>query len=159
MTSVSRLRRFCLVLVPAIACSSLLLAQQPQPAAPPAAAPPAAQQGRGGRGGAPPVKSPEVAADGRVTFRLRAPNAKEVAVAMAGKRLPMQKDEQGVWSLTTDPMTPDIYTYSLVVDDATMNDPANRQVQTSFGSFQSMLVVPGPQPWLPSPGVPRGAIT
>ena len=39
-----------------------------------------------------------------------------------------------------------------------MNDPANRQVQTSFGSFQSMFVVPGPQPWLPAPGVPRGAI-
>jgi enterochelin esterase-like enzyme len=105
------------------------------------------------------VKSPEVAADGRVTFRLRAPNAKEVAVSIGGKRIPMQKDEQGVWSLTTDPMTPDIYTYSLAVDDAIMNDPANRQVQTSFGSFRSMLVVPGPQPWLPSPGVPRGAIT
>src|SRR5262249_14382133 len=144
---------------PAIACSSLLVAQQPQPtAALPAAAPPAAQQGRGGRG-APPVKSPEVAADGRVTFRLRAPNAKEVAVAIGGKRSPMPRDEQCVWSLTTDPMTPDIYTYSLVVDDATMNDPANRQAQTSFGSFQSMLVVPGPQPWLPSPGVPRGANT
>ena len=40
-----------------------------------------------------------------------------------------------------------------------MNDPANRQVQTSFGSFQSMFVVPGPKPWLPSAGVPRGAIT
>jgi len=105
------------------------------------------------------VKSPEVAADGRVTFRLRAPNAREVAVSMGGKRLPMQKDEQGVWSLTSDPMTPDIYTYSLVVDDASMNDPADRQVQTSFGSFQSMFVVPGPKPWLPAPGVARGAIT
>jgi enterochelin esterase-like enzyme len=154
------LRRLCLVLGPAIACSSLLIAQQPQqPTAPsPGAAAPAPQQGRGGRG-TPPVKSPEVAADGRVTFRLRAPNAKEVAVSIGGKRIPMQKDEQGVWSLTTDPMTPDIYTYSLVVDDASMNDPANRQVQTSFGSFQSMLVVPGSQPWLPSPGVPRGAVT
>jgi enterochelin esterase-like enzyme len=151
------IRRICLTLVPAIACSSLLVAQQPSapaPASPQAAAP----AGRGGRG-APPVKSPEVATDGRITFRLRAPNAKEVAVALGGKRLPMQKDDQGVWSLTTDPMSPDIYTYSLVVDDAAMNDPANRQVQTSFGSFQSMFVVPGPKPWLPSPGVPRGAVT
>ena len=40
-----------------------------------------------------------------------------------------------------------------------MNDPSNRQVQTSFGSFQSMLVVPGPKPWLPAAGVPRGAIS
>lgn len=154
----NRIRRICLTLVPAIACSSLLIAQQPAPPAPatPQAAAPA---GRGGGRGAPPVKSPEVAADGRVTFRLRAPNAREVAVAMGGKRLPMQKDDQGVWSLTTDPMSPDIYTYSLVVDDAAMNDPANREMQTSFGSFQSMFVVSGPQPWLPSAGVPRGAVT
>src|SRR3954470_1610593 len=156
-SSINRLCRLCLTLVPAIACSSLLIAQQPAapaPAAPQAAAP----AGRGGRGAAP-VKSPEVAADGRVTFRLRAPNAKEVSVAIGGKRLPMQKDEQGVWSLTTDPMTADIYTYSVVVDDTPINDPANRQVQTSFGSFQSMFVIPGAKPWLPSPGVPRGAIT
>ncbi len=154
----NRIRRICLTLTPAIAVSSLLLAQQqpPTPPAPAPATPPAAQQG--GRG-APPVKSPEVSADGRVTFRLRAPNAKEVAVAIGGKRLPMQKDEQDVWSLTSDPMAPDIYTYSLVVDGASLNDPANRQVQTSFGNFQSMFVVPGPKPWLPSAGVARGAVT
>ncbi len=62
-----------------------------------------------------PVKSPEVGADQRVTFRLRAPNAREVAVSIGVKRLPMQKDEQGLWSLTTDPMASNIYTYSLLV--------------------------------------------
>ena len=82
------------------------------------------------------MKSPEVGTDQRVTFRLRAPNAKEVAVSIGGKQLPMQKDEQGLWSLTTDPLAPDIYTYSLVVDGASMNDPSNRQAQTSFGGFQ-----------------------
>ena len=108
ISPMNRVRRICLTLASAIACSSLLIAQQPAPAAPPpnGPAPAAAQAGRGGRG-APPVKSPEVAADGRVTFRLRAPNAKEVAVSMGGKRLPMQKDEQGVWSVTSDSMTPD----------------------------------------------------
>jgi enterochelin esterase family protein len=69
----------------------------------------------------------------------------------------MDKDEQGLWSVTSDPMAPDVYTYSLVVDGASMNDPANRQVQTSFGSFQSMFVVPGPAAWLPA-SVPHGAI-
>src|SRR3954462_13399350 len=119
-SSIGRLTRLCLTLGPAIACSSLLIAQQPTtppPSAPQAAAP----AGRGGRG-APPVKSPEIAADRRVTFRLRAPNAREVAVSMNGKQLPMQKDDQGVWSLTTDPMSPDIYTYSLVVDGTSIND-------------------------------------
>jgi len=121
----------------------------------PAAATPAPQ----GRGGGP-VTSPDVAADGRVTFRLRAPNANEVAVSLpGGRRLPMQKDAQGVWTATSDPLEPDIYTYSLSIDGATMNDPSNRERQTSFANFQSMFMVPGPKPWLPAPGVPRGAIT
>jgi enterochelin esterase family protein len=71
----------------------------------------------------------------------------------------MQKDEQGVWSATSDALTPDFYAYSFVVDGTTVNDPVNRQLQTSFGSAQSMFVIPGSQPWLPSPSVPRGAIT
>ena len=70
----------------------------------------------------------------------------------------MQKDEQGVWSATTDALAPDYYTYTLVVDGTSVNDPANRQVQTSFGSFQSMFAVPGPDLWLPAAGVPRGAV-
>jgi enterochelin esterase family protein len=45
-----------------------------------------------------------------------------------------------------------------VIDGTSVNDPANRQVQTSFGSFQSMFAVPGPDPWLPAAGVPRGAV-
>jgi 1,4-alpha-glucan branching enzyme len=68
---------------------------------------------------------PEVGADSRVTFRLRAPNAKEVAATLAGNRLAMQKDEQGVWSVTTDVLAPDYYTYSLVVDGTSI--ALNRQ--------------------------------
>jgi enterochelin esterase-like enzyme len=136
-------------------------APAPAPATPTAGAPGAPQAGgRGaGRGGGAAVKSPEVGADGRVTFRLRAPNAKEVIVSVGSGRLPMEKNEQGVWSATSAVFPPDYYTYSLIVDGTTMNDPVNRQVQTSFGSFQSMFVVPGPQPWFPQPGVPRGAVT
>jgi enterochelin esterase-like enzyme len=121
----------------------------------PPAAPAPAPAGRG-RGLA--IKSPEIAADGRVTFRLRAPNAKEALVAVAGQRLPMERNDQGVWSGTTGTLAPDYYTYSFVTDGVTLNDPSNRQMQTSYGSAQSMFVVPGPQPWLPAPGVPRGAI-
>ena len=150
----TRTRLTCVTLAAALAASSLVTARQaPAPQNPPPAAAPA----QGGRGGGP-VKSPEIGADERVTFRLRAPNAKEVAVSVGGKRLPMQKDEQGLWSVTSDPMPPDIYTYSLVVDGASINDPSNRQVQTSFGGFQSMFTVPGPAAWLPAPGVPRGAV-
>ena len=125
--------------------------------APGSQAPAPVAAGRGG-GANTPVKSPEVSADGRVTLRLRAPNAKEVLAAIGGKRLPMAKSEQGVWSVTTDVLTPDFYTYSLVVDGTSLNDPSNRAAQTSFGSFQSMVVVPGKDAWFPQPGVARGAI-
>ena len=104
------------------------------------------------------IKSPEIAADGRVTFRMRAPSANEVAVVLGPTRLPMQKDAQGVWSATSDVLTPDYYTYAFAVDGTNVNDPVNRQFQTGFGTAQSMFVIPGSQPWLPSPGVPRGAI-
>ena len=67
---------------------------------------PPAAPGAGGRGagrgmfGGPTVKSPEISPDGHITFRLRAPNATEVFVNFSG-RLPMTKDDQGVWSATT----------------------------------------------------------
>jgi enterochelin esterase family protein len=152
--------RLAWLLLVTLTLSPALVAQQPTAPAPPSpaagAAPPA---GRGGGRGTPPVKSPEIASDGRVTFRLRAPNAKDATVAIGSIRVPMQKDEQGVWSATSDALTPDYYAYSFVVDGTSMNDPANRQLQTSYGSAQSMFVIPGSQPWLPSAGVPRGAIT
>ena len=100
-----------------------------------------------------------MAADGRVTFRLRAPNAREVFVTGFGARLAMQKNEQGVWTATSDALKPDIYTYSFNVDGTTFNDPANPNVKTSFGNAgTSLFRVPGSNPWDPA-DVPRGAIT
>src|SRR5580704_15168110 len=114
-----------------------------------------AQPGRGPV----PVRSPEVSSDGKVTFRLRAPNAKEVAVTGIGERLAMVKDEQGIWSATTPPLQPDLYTYAFSVDGATVDDPANPLFKTSYGSAgQSMVRVPGTAPWNPGAG-PYGAVT
>jgi len=135
-------------------------ANAPQaPAAPGAAAAPAGR-GRGGFGG-PAVRSPEVSADGRVTFRLRAPNAKEVYVNGAGPRLAMVRNDQGVWSATTDALKPDIYSYSFSVDGLTINDPGDPLFKTSYGSAgQSEVFVPGPGvSWVPGKDVPRGTIT
>ena len=51
------------------------------------------------------ITSPEVHADNSVTFRFRDPNAHEVMLTLEGaKPAPMQKDDQGVWSLTTAPL-------------------------------------------------------
>ena len=154
---IRRVTRFS-ILVLALFGSPFLSAQQPAAPAPTGPGPAPAAAPRGGGRGAPPVKSPEIGSDRRVTFRLRAPSAKDAIVAIGSSRLPMTKDEQGVWSATSDVLTPDYYAYSFVVDGTTFNDPVNRRLQTSFGSAQSMFVLPGSEPWLPSPGVPQGAI-
>lgn len=120
--------------------------------------PPAPGAGRGGF--APAVKSPEVSPDGKVTFRLRAPNAKEVTVTGFGKPLPMEKNEQGVWTTTTEILKPDIYSYSFSVDGAMFLDPGNPQYKTAYsGAGQSMVHVPGSASWEPAPGVARGTLT
>ncbi len=95
---------------------------------------------------APSLVSPEVHPDNRVTFRLRSPNAKEVAIALEGaaKPLPMEKDEQGVWSVTTEPLLPDYYGYSMVVDRVNMFDPSNYAIKPNFLYRASELHVAGP---------------
>jgi enterochelin esterase-like enzyme len=94
----------------------------------------------------PPLISPDVHPDNTVTFRLRSPNAKEVAIALEGssKPLPMQKDDQGVWSVTTAPLAPDYYGYSMVVDGVNMFDPSNYAIKPNFLYRASELHVPGP---------------
>ena len=123
------------------------------------AAPAAIAAAGRGRGAA--VRSPEVSPEGKVTFRLRAPNAKEVAVTGIGPRLAMVKNEQDVWSATTEVLKPDIYGYSFSVDGATFNDPGNPLVKPAYGNAgQSEVVVPGPGvSWAPGKDVPRGAVT
>jgi len=39
--------------------------------------------------------------------------------------VPMQKDDQGIWSLTTGPLAPDFYGYSFVADGVSLIDPSN----------------------------------
>uniref|UniRef100_Q01VW5 Putative esterase n=1 Tax=Solibacter usitatus (strain Ellin6076) TaxID=234267 RepID=Q01VW5_SOLUE len=113
-------------------------------------------QGRG----TPPIKSPEVSADGKVTVRLRAPKATEVFVTGLGERLAMQKDEQGVWSVTTGTLKPDIYSYSFQVDGMTVTDPSNPKSKPSYANAgQSAVLVPGTNSWTPAPNLARGAVT
>ncbi len=92
----------------------------------------------------PRLRSPEVHADHRVTFRYRAPNAKEVLLSIEGaKNVAMQKDDQGVWSVTTEPLAPDLYGYSFRVDGVRVIDPVNPQIQVNLLDTDSMVSVPG----------------
>jgi enterochelin esterase family protein len=92
--------------------------------------------------------------------RLRAPKATEVFVVGLGGRLAMQKDEQGIWTATTDVLKPDLYSYSFQVDGLNMIDPGNPKTKPGFASAgQSAVLVPGANPWTAGPELPRGAVT
>jgi enterochelin esterase-like enzyme len=91
-----------------------------------------------------PVVSPEVLADHRVTFRLRAPYAKDVNVQIDGasKSLLMQKDEEGIWSATTEPLAPDYYGYTFFVDGVALLDPSNGAIKPNILYRASELHIP-----------------
>jgi len=108
----------------------------------------------------PTLQSPEVNPDNRVTFRFRSPNAKEVLFAREGEKpVPMQKDDQGVWSVTTGPLEPDFYGYSFEADGVSLIDPSNPLMKPNLLHTQSMVQVPGPAslPWEVN-DVPHGTI-
>jgi enterochelin esterase family protein len=95
-----------------------------------------------------------------VTFRLRAPNAKEVQVrGITQQPIPMVKDAEGVWSATTEPLKPDLYAYSFVVDGLAILDSSNPRLRPSYRRLgQSAVLVPGDMAWTPVPTAPRGAV-
>jgi 1,4-alpha-glucan branching enzyme len=74
---------------------------------------------------APAVQSPEVQADGRVTFRLFDPGAKEVQLNFEGaaKPAPMTRNDSGLWSITLGPLDPDLYGYGFIADGGTCSTP------------------------------------
>jgi len=109
----------------------------------------------------PPPASPEVTADRAVTFRVRAPNAKEVSVTgeWPGGNKPLTKDDQGVWSVTLGPLEPDLYGYSFLIDGFRTADPANAAIKPMRSPTTSILEVPGnsPKVW-EFQSVPHGTV-
>jgi len=104
--------------------------------------------------------TPEVHPDDSVTFRFLAPNAQEVKLAREGTEpVPMQKDETGVWTVTTPPLAPDYYGYSILVDGVRMLDPYNHRLVPNLLTPANAVHVPGPKslPWELN-DVPRGEI-
>jgi enterochelin esterase-like enzyme len=106
------------------------------------------------------IISPDVHADRSVTFRLKAPNAQKVMLAREGaEAFAMQKGADGVWSVTTPPLDPDIYGYAFVVDGVAMFDPSNPVIKNNLIYTSSQLFVPGPDslPWQED-SVPHGIV-
>ncbi len=108
-----------------------------------------------------PVVSPEVSSDRHVTFRFRDPNAKQVRLSLEGVKDPeaMEKDGQGVWSLTVGPLAPDLYGYAFEADGVSMIDPSNSLMKPNLLHPQSVVHVPGPPslPWEIN-DVPHGVV-
>lgn len=105
------------------------------------------------------IISPEVHDDSSVTFRLFAPNAKSVQVT--GDFLPsvkmetpmglmdgpgkaeLTKDENGVWSFKSTPLSPELYGYSFVIDGFATTDPSNPFLIRDVASVTNIFIVGG----------------
>ena len=110
----------------------------------------------------PVIVSPELGAGNSVTFRFSAKNAKEVLLEaqFLKDKLPMQKDEAGVWSVTVNSIKPDIYPYCFWVDNTQVNDPNNTAIFANERFKHSLVEIPGDKPLVHSlQNVPHGKIS
>jgi enterochelin esterase-like enzyme len=112
------------------------------------------------------VKSPEVHPDRTVTFRLRAPEAKQVELTgevLQGKPpQPMTKDNEGVWSITIGPLPPEIWIYNFRIEGVDLPDPANISFMpraAGLANTSSFVEVPGDSPtFYDARPVPHGQV-
>jgi enterochelin esterase-like enzyme/lysophospholipase L1-like esterase len=117
------------------------------------------------QGPPPPVRSPEVLADRRVTFRLRAPEATHVdlvgEVLQGRAPQPMAKGGDGIWSVTIGPLPPEVWIYNFRIEGVDLPDPANpSQMPRAAGTANSSFVeVPGDGPvFFDARPVPHGEV-
>ncbi|MDR0908042.1 MAG: esterase [Rikenellaceae bacterium] len=109
----------------------------------------------------PAVVSPEVHADNTVTFRYSAPDADTVLLdgQFQAQRTLMTKGEDGVWSITTGPIKPDMYPYNFVVDGISVMDPGNPAYFENERFKGSIVDIQGDSPLIHSiQDVPHGAV-
>ncbi|MDR1556755.1 MAG: esterase [Tannerellaceae bacterium] len=92
--------------------------------------------------------SPEIA-NGKVTFRIAAPQAYQVRLygswmASYTASEPLARDTAGVWSITINAPAPEIYTYNFIVDGVSKSDDLNIFMQRDGRRFLSILLIDGP---------------
>jgi enterochelin esterase-like enzyme len=103
---------------------------------------------------------PCVHADRRVTFRVQAPDAQKVQVRLGGPH-EMTKGADGLWMVTIPPQVVGFHYYTIVVDGATVADPATR---TFFGSGWDNSGIEIPEPdtdaaYYSAKDVPHGQVS
>ena len=115
------------------------------------------------------VISPEVRDDHTVTFRLKAPDARTVAltggpillaVGKGNTPIPFDKGADGLWTLTVGPLKPNLYIYKLLVDGVAVVDPNNTFTGFADQPGYSTVVVHGDGPaYYDAKPVPHGSVT
>ncbi|MDA3927659.1 MAG: alpha/beta hydrolase-fold protein [Prolixibacteraceae bacterium] len=116
-----------------------------------------------------PLNSPEVHDDHTVTFRIKAPEAKEVnikdgtiltALGRGREPLSLVKGEDGIWSITVGPFKPNMYAYHFNVDGVQICDPSNTIAAFTAMPPYSQLIVHGDGPaYYDAKNVPHGNVT
>jgi enterochelin esterase family protein len=119
--------------------------------------------GGGGRHGRPASTNlpghpyPQVDDERRATFRISAPEARQVQLSLAD-RYEMTRDRDGGWTVTTKPLAPGFHYYSFVVDGATVADPASEGFFAT-GRMVSGIEVPSPdEDFYEARNVPHGEV-
>ncbi len=89
------------------------------------------------------VTSPEYA-EGKVTFRLNAPEAKSVQMEseLLSAPVALSKGDDGVWSVTLTDHVTDVYKYCFVVDGTKIADPTNMYLSPDKGFKYSIAYAP-----------------
>jgi len=106
--------------------------------------------------------SPVVHKDNTVTFRVKAPLAKNVSLRFGEwdiKPQPLTKDTSGVWNITTGPLVPGIYSYNFSIDGTTVPDMMNPVVKAGTQLYSSIVEIPGNPPRFDEiQNIPHGAL-
>lgn len=90
--------------------------------------------------------SPELNPDTTITFRMYAPNAKNVSVKgdfTMGKTIDMKLGADSVWTWTSDKLNSDLYGYHFLVDGLQILDPSNVYTMRDNNTLANMLLIPG----------------
>jgi len=83
---------------------------------------------------------PQITADNRVIFNVKAPDAKKVQIDL-GKKYDLVKDNDGFWKITTDSISEGFHYYSLLVDGVAIADPSSKSFY-GMGRMASGIEIP-----------------
>lgn len=126
--------------------------------------------------GSAPLVSPEINPDTTVTFRLKAPSARQVQVTgdFLEKRsmqtpfgmveapgvAELEKNNDGVWEYRSGKLKPELYNYTFIVDSLSMTDPSNVFTVRDVATLSNYFIIPGERASLYSVNdVPHGTVS